>query len=362
MANRVTIQDIADALNISRNTVSKAINNTGVLADATREKVLKKAIEMGYKQFSYINLEKTPGMPVSVDVARLTSAQPGGRNIALLTTRFLNTSHFSSTMLDRVQRDLSQQGYSMSVHRINEDELASCSLPASLRREEISGIMCIELFDLPYSDFLCTLDIPILFIDGPVPPFGKKISTDVLLMNNSTEIFSFVSEMKNRGKTKLGFVGMPEHCLSFCERFRAFQEAVTFNELPFIKEYCFTRSGENHKELSPEDFRAYLKAAFQGLASMPEVLLCANDFLAIDVIKVLRELNVRVPEDIWICGFDNSPESTVVTPNLTTIHIHSQVMGYSAVSLLLSRIENPSMHYRRMYTETTLIYRESTGD
>lgn len=56
MADRVTIQDIADELGVSRNTVSKAINNTGLLADATRERVLKKAIEMGYKQFSYINI------------------------------------------------------------------------------------------------------------------------------------------------------------------------------------------------------------------------------------------------------------------------------------------------------------------
>ena len=47
MGARVTIQDIADELGISRNTVSKAINNTGILADATRDKVLKKALEMG---------------------------------------------------------------------------------------------------------------------------------------------------------------------------------------------------------------------------------------------------------------------------------------------------------------------------
>ncbi len=47
MGTRVTIQDIADELGISRNTVSKAINNTGILADATRDKVLKKAMEMG---------------------------------------------------------------------------------------------------------------------------------------------------------------------------------------------------------------------------------------------------------------------------------------------------------------------------
>ena len=47
MAAKVTIQDIADALGLSRNTVSKAINNTGILADATRDRVLKKAAEMG---------------------------------------------------------------------------------------------------------------------------------------------------------------------------------------------------------------------------------------------------------------------------------------------------------------------------
>ena len=55
MSKKVTIQDIADALGISRNTVSKAINNTDGIADATREKILQKAIEMDYKQFSYVS-------------------------------------------------------------------------------------------------------------------------------------------------------------------------------------------------------------------------------------------------------------------------------------------------------------------
>ena len=57
MAGKVTMQDIADALKLSRNTVSKAVNDTGGLSDATREKVLKKAIELGYKQFSYVKKE-----------------------------------------------------------------------------------------------------------------------------------------------------------------------------------------------------------------------------------------------------------------------------------------------------------------
>ena len=53
---KVTIQDIADELGVSRNTVSKAINNSDGLAEATRERILQKAIEMGYKHFSYIRV------------------------------------------------------------------------------------------------------------------------------------------------------------------------------------------------------------------------------------------------------------------------------------------------------------------
>ena len=61
---KVTIQDIADALGISRNTVSKAINNSDGLADATREKILQKAVEMGYKQFSYVASLSGNSIPV----------------------------------------------------------------------------------------------------------------------------------------------------------------------------------------------------------------------------------------------------------------------------------------------------------
>ena len=123
MANRVTLQDIADALGISRNTVSKAINNTGILADSTREKVLKKAMEMGYKQFSYVTV-------VNANKPALSLASPKGRSeIALFTTRFLANSHFSSTMLDKFQRELSQLGYSLTMHRILTDELDKLVLP-----------------------------------------------------------------------------------------------------------------------------------------------------------------------------------------------------------------------------------------
>lgn len=90
MSTKVTIQDIANELQLSRNTVSKAINNTGVLADATREKILRKAAEMGYKQFSYLPV--FDGKSNAGDASILPVDK---REIAILTTRFLNNSHFA---------------------------------------------------------------------------------------------------------------------------------------------------------------------------------------------------------------------------------------------------------------------------
>lgn len=102
MATKVTIQDIANELQLSRNTVSKAINNTGVLADATREKILRKAAEMGYKQFAYLPLFQED----AAKTAEPSILPSGKREIAMLTTQFLSSSHFSSMMLDRFQSEI----------------------------------------------------------------------------------------------------------------------------------------------------------------------------------------------------------------------------------------------------------------
>ena len=62
-----------------------------------------------------------------------------------------------------------------------------------------------------------------------------------------------------------------------------------------------------------------------------------------------------------LCGFDDAPESRVMVPPLTTVHIHSQAMAFSAAQLLLTRIREPSLDFRKVYTETDLVLRESTG-
>lgn len=391
MSGRVTIQDIADALGVSRNTVSKAINNTGILADSTREKVLKKAVEMGYKQFSYIRFDHDggpaagqgafPGAGLSLPEQTVLSAaesprafsdtapapaedvlSPSGRAgmIAMLSPQFLGSSHFSTEMLGNFESELARLSYGFAMYRVSRQNLEQRILPASIRRETVDGIICFEMFDPAYCEMLCGLGIPVLFVDCPSPRRYMIHNADLLLTENRTGIFQLIKEMARRGKKKIGFLGESDHCLSFYERYMAFRESMLTLGIPLREKYCLT--GNRSVPLpSSDDYREYLRENLQNMKELPDLFICANDFVAIDALHVLKNLGISVPDDVYLCGFDDSPESRVITPTLSTVHIHSEIMGKSAVYLLVSRIRNPSLDHRVLYTETTLVRRASTG-
>lgn len=350
MNKKVTIQDIADALGISRNTVSKAINNSEGLADSTREKILQKAIEMGYKQFSYAgSLAAISGAPAASESERPQAPGYQGE-IALLTGSFLTHSHFASLMLDKFQREISQLGYTMNTHRVTGTELANKTLPITMNMEQVKAIMCIEMFDWDYDEMLCGLDIPVLFVDGPAKRSGKSLPADQLYMDNTTEITRFVNDMLEKGFTKIGFVGNYDHCQSFFERYTAF----------YLTMLMAGQKVENRFVIK-ESRREELTVAIASLKELPEVFVCANDFVATDLLQALAAVGKRVPDDVLVCGFDDSAETRLSKPPLTTVHIHTQIIAFTAVHLLISRIQEPSLDYRTVHTQTDLIYRESTG-
>ena len=82
--------------------------------------------------------------------------------------------------------------------------------------------------------------------------------------------------------------------------------------------------------------------------------------MAGDLIRALYSIGKNVPEDVCVLGFDDAPESRISRPALSTVHIHTQGMAFSAVELLISRIKQPSLDFRTVHTQTDLILREST--
>ena len=338
---RVTIQDIADALGISRNTVSKAINNSDGLAGATREKILQKAVEMGYKPFSYAASLRS----VSSISAIIAEPPHGGGNIALFTASiFHQGNHFANLMLE-----LSLLGYTLSIHLVDRENIAQLTLPATFQREISSAIMCIEMFDWDYGEMLCGLDLPVLFVDGPHKRNGNSLPADQLYMENTVGITRLVNDMLAKGKRRIGFIGDYEHCQSFYERYTAFRCAMLMAGVPVDERFCI-KANAYSGIIDP----------LGALQELPDLFLCGNDFVAVDAIQALRKLGKSIPGDVMLSGFDDAPESRIVTPALTTVHIHTQIMAYTAAYLLMSRIKEPSLDCRIVHTETELIYRDST--
>ncbi len=345
---KVTIQDIADALGVSRNTVSKAINNSAGLADATRERILQKAVEMGYKQFSYV--QALTGI-VQPGAEQTRSVRGYMGEISLFTTMLFNHSHFASPVLDRIQSEAAQLGYTLNIHRVSPENLKNGSLPLTFDPRRSKAILCFELFDWSYCEMLCGLGLPILFVDGPVKASGRSLPADQLYMDNMTEIAALTQELLRRGKTRIGFLGDYLHCQSFFERYISFRCNMMMSGIPVEERFIL-----------PCNMLPQIQQALEKLEELPQVFLCANDFVAMDAIQALRKLGKSVPEDVLICGFDDSPESRLIEPPLTTVHIHTQIMAFTAVQLLMSRMEEPSLDYRIVHTQTDLIYRASTGD
>ena len=349
MNKKVTIQDIADALGISRNTVSKAINNSEGIADSTKDKILAKAVEMGYKQFSYVSA--MAGIKAAADVSMTDNTQEIKGEIGLLTTSYIPVSHFASPMMDRLQRELSQLSLHLSTYIVSEENIRSLTLPPALDVSQVKGLICIEMFNPDYCDMLTSTGVPVLFVDAPCRDGERIAGSDILLMDNMSEISTFVKTMIGRGLTRIGFIGDYRHCESFYERYCAFRMAMINAGVPVEEKFLLL---EKDRDLDS------LGSRLESLDEMPDVFICVNDFVAIEAMLILRRKDSTLLDKVRFLGFDDSHESRIFYPSLSTVHIHTQSMAFSALHLLMTRIKEPDIESRTVYVETNLILRDST--
>ena len=352
MGKRVTLQEIADALGLSRNTVSRALNNTGVVSAETRNKICQTAISMGYKQFNMTGLANSSATLIGSDAKQATSLDK--TEIALFTQAFPGNSHSGNKLLEAFQHKIDTLGYKLSINIIRDYEINNLCFPTNINIDNVAGILCMELFSETYCEFLCGCGIPLLFVDTPITR-SCSLAADVLYMENLSSVYHMLDNMIESGSKKISFVGDRFHCQSFYERWQAYVSVLADKNIPIDSSCCILADDSN-----PYSDANWLGQQIEALPYMPDLFFCANDFLAMSMMKALRLLGKKVPKDIRICGFDDAPEAILMEPSLTTIKIHSSSMGYIAAELLLSRIANPLMPYKKTYIETDIMYRDST--
>lgn len=339
---KVTIQDIADALGISRNTASKALNGVDTIPAETRDKVIKKAVELKYKQFSYMETPHT------------VSEKQG--NIALLTCNLPNSSHFGSLLISGLEKEISTEGYTLSIYFIRENDINSMTLPGNFEPSGVDGIICIEMFNKAYSKLITDLGIPAIFIDCAADMVYPELKADLVLMENEHSIYAVTRKLIHHGYSSFGFVGDYNHCKSFNERWTGFNRALIDSGVPQDPARNIVAPDRN---FTLED--NWMEQQLDALREWPSVFICANDFIAINVMRSLKNKGIKVPEDVAVCGFDDASESRVVEPPLTTVHIYSSHMGIITAELLLSRIKDNTKPYQVTHVATDVIFRGSTS-
>lgn len=340
--DKVTIQDIADALNISRNTASKAINGNENIPLETRNKVIQKAAELKYKQFAYVESDYL--MPKSTG------------NVALLTSSLPNNSHFGSLLISGLEKRISMEGYTISIHIVREADIDSLTLPNNFEASKVDGIICIELFDKEYSKKITSLGLPTIFIDCAVDLASPSLQADLLLMENEYSVYEMTKHLIQQGHQQIGFVGDYNHCKSFNERWIGFNRALLEAGMTLDRSLCIL--GKDEEIFKAKD---WIDRQFKAMTHKPSAFICTNDFSAVHLMQVLKANQIKIPEDIAVCGFDDASESRIVEPPLTTVHIFSNDMGIHAAETLLARIKNPTRPYQIAHIQTHPIFRESSA-
>jgi DNA-binding LacI/PurR family transcriptional regulator len=332
----VTIRDVARAAGVSPGTVSRAINDSPLVNERTRHRIMQVVEELDY----------TPNL-----VARRLSI---GKTLAVAVIVPFFTRPSVSERLNGAVSALSQTQYDLVIHDIETVEQREAGFEDVLRKERVDGALIISL---PILDrevpLLATADVPIVLIDTDHPELTmlhRLTVDDVAGGQSATE------HLIQLGHKRIGFIGdfveNPFHFISSRDRYYGYLRALRAAGLPFVSQY-YAEDQHGRREARHQAKKML------SLPTPPSAIFAASDTQAIGVLGAASELGLRVPEHLSVIGYDDTEIAEIV--GLTTVRQLLFESGQRGVELLLEAIEDPEMEPFQEVLPTELVARGTTG-
>jgi len=346
---KITMQQIADHLGVSKFVVSKALSGKGGVNEATKNRVIQAASQLGYfaQKNAYIKNQT---------VAQQTAPSPGKQSVIVLmpNIRFqTKDSLYWGKILEGISAELESRGFGMVIVSDSRvDQFMHVLNPGG-----ILGMIGVGQIDSALLLEVHRLGIPMVLVDHE----DALIPTDTIFANNGDSMMRVCNHLIGLGHTRLHFIGNIAYSRSFRDRWLGFREALEENGLkaPDSDDPMLLLAGVDTGEFT-ETFREWLTAR-QKSKQLPTALVCANDSIAIRVEQVLRETGIEVPGRMTVTGFDNIDDAFRSDPPLTTVHVPKEAMGRRAVRKLLERIEQPEHALEKVLISAELVHRDSTA-
>lgn len=325
-----TIKDIANLANVSITTVSRVLNYDETLnvSPETRKRVFEAAEELAYV--------------VAPKKKQKSKWKIGLYDSFSLEEELVDTYYLSI----RVALEKKLKSKSIDFFRIdkegNEENL-----------KKIDGILCLGTFKKKDIEKIKSFNKPCVFVDSN--PDEYYYDSVVIDFNSATRnALNYLTEL---GHENIGFIGGVETDM-YGNRFKDLRQDVFENYLTeknIFKEELVKIGGYD-----PKDGYINLREMLTS-EPKPTAVFVANDTIAVGCYKAAYELGVKIPDELSIVGFNDVATAQYMVPPLTTVKLYTEIMGETAVDLLVERLSSKREVSKKITINTKLIVRESAS-
>ncbi len=328
---KVTMQDIAIELGVSKVTVSKAFNDQYGVGEELKEEILQKAEEMGYRFKGASSVKKSQPKHVTVFMANKFFGEG-------------SKTYFYVHMYQSITRELDALGYTSSLSLVAPED-RGFNLQGLIEGRNVNAVMVLGNLEDVFLERIRQLEVPRIYVDCiDVPSIQNCV-----LSENIYSMYEVTRHLLDQGHHYIGYVGSVTVTQSIADRFLGYQRALLERKIAFNPAWVIEDRDYHNEEID-----------FKFPEEMPTAFVCNCDETAFRFIKALREKGIRVPEDISIVSFDNDSYAESCDPPLTTVAVDIEGIAKAAAKKAKRRIEKkkPSSRGATMINGK-VIYRQS---
>lgn len=333
------IEDIAKLANVSKSAVSLAINGKPGVSEQTRQHILNIIEENNY-------------VPL-----RSSKNKVETKNINFIACKYddiiddtFSDMPFFNELLATLSIEASKRSYGVNIKTVTTSSLLGeiSKLKSNNNNEAIILLGTNLTEDLIKQ--LAKAFPQIIIIDN----YFENIDANFISINNSLGGYIATNHLIKQGHTKIGYAGGQPRIKNFDERRRGFESAINEHYIKRDPHLEFILNGMIIKR--DESFEERIKT----LDEIPTAFVCENDYIAISLLKSLQAINIKVPEEISIIGFDNIGECQVVTPELSTIKVHKDEIINQTLNIIDEQMISKNFNNVHVQINPQIIKRSST--
>lgn len=315
MANKITIKQIAKALNVSISTVSKALNDSYEISEETKKRIQEYATKHNYKP----------------NLLALSLQNKKTKNIGVLVPNILNT--FFARVLRGIENVATKKGYNIITCITNESYAKEVNTIETLSNGALDGfIACLSEETLMLEKFahfnnLIKENIPLVLYDR----VHKSIKCDKIVIDNIKTAYKATRFLMKLECKNIAFISTINNLNVGKFRVKGYLKALTkYNYIP-NKKIIIEQNNDHNIEKKIEKMLQNQKV--DGIFTVDEVSAAIT-------LQVLNKKQIKIPEEIMVVGFTNGVLSKYSTPPLTTVNQFGTKIGEKATLRFIDRIEN----------------------